>query len=70
MINLVGLTPVFSDNTTYFAEADLVFICKKLYTQELTEEGFVDKSIVSRVYPKKDFHTMYVGEIVKILMAE
>ena len=66
----VGLTPIFSDNTTYFAEADLVFICKKLYTQELTEEGFVDKSIVPRVYPKKDFHTMYVGEIVKILMAE
>ena len=66
----VGLTPVFSDNTTYFAQADLVFICRKIYTQEIKEEGFVEKDMVNRVYPKKDFHTMYVGEIVKILMAE
>ena len=66
----VGLTPVFDYGTTYFAEADLVFICRKIYTQEIIEKGFIEKEMVEKVYPKKDFHTMYVGEIVKILISE
>ena len=69
-VQKMGLTHVFADGTTYFAEADLVFICRKLYTQELTEAGFADKEIISLNYPKKDFHTLYIGEIVKVLMAE
>lgn len=62
-----GLTSVFAEGTTYFAEADMVFICRKLYSGELIENGFVDKELVDFNYPERDFHTMYVGEIVKVL---
>ncbi len=65
-----GLTPVFEDGTTYFSEAKLVFVCRKLYAAPITEEGFTDKEIADCNYPKKDFHTMYVGEIVKVLAEE
>ena len=66
----VGLTPVFSDGTTYFNEANLVLICKKLYRAPILEEGFIDKSIVDDCYPDKDFHDMYIGSIEKVLIAE
>ena len=65
-----SLTPVFSDNTVYFNEAKLVFICKKIYTAEITEDGFIDKTIIENNYKNKDFHTEYIGRIVKILKKE
>ena len=65
-----GLTPVFDEqyDTTYFAESRLVLVCKKLYAAPLVEEGFVDTTLVDGNYPARDFHTMYVGEIVKVLV--
>ena len=65
-----GLTPVFDLGTTYFDEADMVLVCRKLYHFALQEDGFVDKSIIDINYPKKDFHEMYIGEIVSILVKE
>ena len=69
-VGKMGLTPVFEDGYTYFAEASLVLVCRKLYQAPIVEEGFVDKSIVESVYPTKDFHDLYIGEIVKILVNE
>lgn len=65
-----GLTPVFSDGTTYFAEADMVFICRKLYQAPLLEKGYMDKELIDFNYPERDFHEMYVGEIVKVLVSD
>ena len=59
------LTPAFDSKAAYFNEANLVLICRKLYVQELKEECFVDKDVMNDSYPKRDFHTMYVGEIVE-----
>ena len=64
------LTVEKSENTPYFAEAKTVIICKKLYKVEMPLENLEDsvkEEIVNRFYPKGDIHTMYVGEIVKIL---
>lgn len=66
----VGLTPVFGDGFTYFAEASLVLVCRKLYRAPLKEEYFLDKSIVTDDYPKKDFHDLYVGEILEVYINE
>lgn len=63
-----ALTPVFINGTICFAEAKMVFVCRKLYHAPLVESGFVDKSLVECNYPDKDFHEMYVGEIIKILV--
>lgn len=38
-----GLTPVYADGTTYFEQAKLVLVCKKMYAQELKEEDFFYK---------------------------
>lgn len=60
-----GLTPLFTDGTAAFADADLVLVCRKLFAQPFTENSFIDKSVLEKNYPNRDLHTMYVGEIVK-----
>lgn len=67
-IKATGLTPVFSDGTIYFAEADMVFICRRLYQAPLLETGFSDRDLIDFNYPKRDFHEVYIGEIVKVLV--
>lgn len=66
-VKTVGLTPVFGDGYTYFEEAKLVLVCRKRYQAPLLEQGFVDPAVVESCYPKKDFHDLYVGEIVEVL---
>ena len=65
-----GLTPAFGEGYTYFEEASLVLVCRKLYRAPLVEEGFLDKAIVEDCYPERDFHDLYIGEIVKVLVKE
>jgi flavin reductase (DIM6/NTAB) family NADH-FMN oxidoreductase RutF len=62
------LTPLFGEDTIYFAEARLVFQCKKLYYQDIDPANFVDPTIDERNYPLKDYHRLYVGEIVSCLV--
>lgn len=49
-----------------FEEARLAVICKKIYFQQISPEHFLDPSIAAN-YPQKDYHRMYVGEIIRIL---
>ena len=67
-ITQTGLTVVHDDTgTPYFEEAETVMICRKLSATFLSPEQFIDKTIDVRCYADKDYHTMYIGEIVKIL---
>ncbi len=66
----VGFTPVFERDWTYFEQASLVLVCRKLYRAPLVEEGFVDKSVLDSCYPQRDLHDMYIGQIVKVLVKE
>jgi hypothetical protein len=43
---------------------------KKLYAQEYRPECFIDSSLDEKWYPQKDYHTMYILEIEKILVRE
>jgi hypothetical protein len=45
-----------------------VLICRKLYVQTLREDCFVDPELAASVYPQKDFHDVYVGEVEKIFV--
>lgn len=65
-----GLTPVFTDGAVTFGEANLVLVCRKLYAQEMTEDSFTDKNVLTSNYPSKDLHTIYIGEIVKAYTAD
>ena len=61
-----GLTPLFQCGTTAFEQAKLVLVCKKIACQDMNPQGFIDKSIENN-YRNGDYHTTYVGEIVKVL---
>jgi len=61
-----GLTPIFDSEAIYFQEARLVMICKKIYFQDLIPGHFLDSKI-DDFYPLRDYHRMYVGEVVKCL---
>jgi len=64
-----GLTPVKEGSAVYFEEARLVLVCRKLYFQDISPERFLDPKI-NEMYPQKDYHRMYVGEITRCLVQE
>ena len=49
----------------YFQEAELVLVCRKLYWQDIDPARFLDPGIDAKWYPGKDYHRMYVGEVVE-----
>lgn len=59
-----GLTPMSVDGSMSFEESETVIVCKKIAQQDIDPEGFMDKDIDSKNYPTKDYHTMYIGEII------
>ena len=65
-----GLTAFDTGYGAAFEQAKLIVCCKKLYKQDLTPNGFVDRSVIDECYPKSDFHRVYVGEITKVLVGE
>ncbi len=62
-----GLTPAFTDGTVYIKEAKTVLVLKTLAVTEMTPDSFLDKEIDSSCYPNKDYHIVYIAEIVKTL---
>ena len=59
-----GLSKGFTDGVPYVEEAELVLVCKKLYQDDIKESGFYDKALSDANYPARDFHQMYIAEIV------
>ena len=47
-----------------FAEAKLVLICKKQYTDMLKTEGFLIPETYQRWYNADPLHKLFVGEIL------
>ncbi|WPX07714.1 flavin reductase family protein [Anaerocellum danielii] len=70
-VEMAKLTPKEDEEfkTVFFDEANLVFVCKKIYFQDIISENFLDKAIYN-FYPAKDYHRMFIGEIVKVLKRE
>lgn len=61
-----GLTPFeLLEGTVAFKEAELVFVCKKIYTEDFNPANFLEQEIENS-YPEKDYHRVYTGEIKKI----
>ena len=60
----LGLTASDKDGTVVFEEAKQTLICRKLFATTLNEADFLDKDVLKDCYPQKDFHTMYVAEVL------
>lgn len=66
-----GLTPLADETgAVYFAQARLVLVCRKLYGGDIVPAAFTDPALPAEVYPKGDFHRMYIGEIMRCLLRE
>ena len=50
----------------YFAEAELVLVCRKRYAQDF-DPAAIPADVKAKQYPNEDYHTMYIGEIVEVL---
>lgn len=61
-----GLTARKGDGYVWFEEARIVLRCRKIYTQDITPDRFLDPSI-EQMYPQKDYHRLYIGEITDCL---
>lgn len=69
-ISKANLTVQHLDNTPYFEEGKLAIICRKIYSQEFKSECFIDKESEEKWYPEKDYHTLYIAEIEKIIVKD
>lgn len=66
-VEKTGFTPCFKEKAPYFEESKLVFICKKVYTQFIDPKCMIDSKLELN-YKDKDYHKMYVGEIIECMV--
>lgn len=65
-----GFTAIQSETGgIYFKEARLVVECRKIFYQDLDPAHFVDPTIHDN-YPDKDYHRMYIGEVINCLVRD
>lgn len=66
-----GLTPAELDGCVGFDEAELVLVCKKLYSDDLREDAFIgDEGFKERFYGSEPYHKRYIAEIVSAYVKE
>lgn len=64
-VKKTGLIPIRTEkgNVT-FEQARLVLECRKLYSDVIRPEAFLDRDLSDRIYPVADYHRFFIGEIV------
>lgn len=65
-----GLTAAFFDGTPGIQEADTVFVCRKMYHDDIRPECFDMPENDEKWYPNKDYHTAYIAEVVNVFVKE
>jgi flavin reductase (DIM6/NTAB) family NADH-FMN oxidoreductase RutF len=64
-VEATGLTPLVLElGSVAYEQANLILECRKMYADFIENLQFVDRSIVDEHYPARDFHKMYISEIV------
>ena len=61
-----GLNAVKCGSGMTFIEAEVTFVCKKLFCQRLEPEN-MPKDVADTFYSKDAPHDMYIGEVVEII---
>jgi flavin reductase (DIM6/NTAB) family NADH-FMN oxidoreductase RutF len=64
-----GITPIVftggpADGAIGFEEATEIILCRKLYIHDFDPASFTDPAVDHGVYPDKDYHRMYIAEIL------
>ncbi len=63
------INPVFIDGTTTFDESELVFICRKVYFQDM-DKTFLADDLKTWYKEDEPMHKQFIGEIVKVYVKE
>ena len=62
-----GFTPIDLQNAVGIEQAKVNVVLKKLAFQDMKPDGFIDEDIMGN-YANNDFHRVYIGEIVKVIV--
>ena len=66
-IKETGLLPVKTENgSVTYEQARLVVECKKIYFDDLKPVFFLPDNIDDEIYPNRDYHRIYYGEILNV----
>lgn len=66
-----GLVPTEIDGCVGFEQADMVLVCRKLYSYDLQEKGFLtDDGIPEKFFGTDPYHRAYISEIVGVYVKE
>ena len=65
-VALTKLTPIALEHGVYFEQAELSFVCKKLYAHQFEKEQ-VPQEVADWIYNRMPPHTMFIGEIVDVI---
>ena len=60
------LTPVAASHGVDFEQAELTFVCKKIYDHQFELEK-VPQDVADWIYTRVPPHTMYIGEILDVV---
>lgn len=64
-INDVKFNVTYLDGVPTFEEAKLVLIVEKVYVDMIKPECFLDTSLDTTCYPKRDHHIVYIARVKK-----
>ncbi len=66
-----GLIPVELDDCIGFEQADMVIVCRKLYSYDMQESGFLtDDGIPAQFFGSDPYHRAYIAEITAVYVKE
>jgi len=70
-IATTGLKPlVTKTGNIYFEQARLVLECRKIYADRINPDRFIIPEIKDSIYPARDYHKFYIGEIISCLVKD
>lgn len=62
-----GLTPYYTDGTTAAAQAEHILVCRTVYSALLDPKHFIDSEAETKWYADHNWHSIYIGEILRVL---
>lgn len=66
-----GLTPAEVENGMTFEQAEMVFVCRKLYSYDMQKENFIaNDGLDEKFYAKDPYHRAYIAEITAVYVKE
>lgn len=66
-INNAKFHVAYHNGTPYIDEGRDIVIMKKLSVTKINPEDFIDPTIDEKFYDDKDYHYMYIGEVLQLM---